>query len=189
MYRKHNIKAMLSELLSSEERIRLLRYVLTTSPVTVTGAARGAGVNKGLASRYLAILVEEGYLERAERDFYTVDGPKTRSLKAFLNIEILDDKVHLPDWAIGIGLYGSWSTGTNTSESDLDLWLLVEEIGPETQLSVSRLERDLSAAMGCEATILVLTIDKLAALRGEDLPFYVSLMREAKTLAGERLEP
>ncbi len=189
MYRKHNIQAMLSELLSSEERIRLLRYALTTAPVTVTEAARAVAVNKGLASRYLALLVEEGYLKRAGRDFYTIDDPKTRSLKAFLNIEALDDKVHLPDWAIGIGLYGSWATGTNASESDLDLWLLVEEIGPETELEVARLERDLSAAMGCEATILVLTMDKLAALREEDFPFYMSLMREAKTLAGESLEP
>ncbi|MDF0590859.1 helix-turn-helix domain-containing protein [Candidatus Methanocrinis natronophilus] len=164
---------MLSELLSSEERIRLLRYVLTTSPVTVTGAARGAGVNKGLASRYLALLVEEGYLERVGRDFCTVDGPKTRSLNTFLNIEALEKLVDLPDWAIGIGLYGSWSTGTNTSESDLDLWLLVDEIGPETDLEVARLDRDLSGAIGCEVTIQVLTRDKLAALREEDLPFYI----------------
>jgi hypothetical protein len=65
----------------------------------------------------------------------------------------------------------------------------VDEIGPETELSVSRLERDLSGAIGCEATVLILTRDKLAALREEDLPFYMSLMREAKTLAGERIEP
>jgi predicted nucleotidyltransferase len=180
---------MLSELLSSEERIRLLRYALTTSPVTVTEAAREAGVNKGLASRYLAILVEEGYLERDGRFFSVIDGAKTRSLKAFLNVAALEERVSLPEWAIGIGLYGSWSTGTNTSESDLDLWLLVEEIGPDTELEAARLERDLSAAIGCEVTILVLTRDKLAALRDDDLPFYMSLMREMKTLAGESLEP
>ena len=189
MYRKHHIKAMLSELLSSEERIRLLKYALTTSPATVTDASNECGVSKGLASRYFAILVEEGYLERDGRDFSWIDNPRTRSLKAFLNVEALEKQVDLPEWAIGIGLYGSWSTGTNTSESDLDLWLLVEEIGPETELEVARLERDLSASMGCEATILVLTIDKLAALREEDLPFYMSLIREAKTLAGESLEP
>ena len=189
MYRKHNIKVMLSELLSSEERIRLLRYALTTSPFTVTEAAREAGVNKGLASRYLAILVEEGYLERDGRDFSVIDGAKTRSLKAFLNVAALEERVSLPEWAIGIGLYGSWSTGTNTSESDLDLWLLVEEICPDTELEAARLERDLSAAIGCEVAILLLTRDKLASLREEDLPFYISLMREMKTLAGESLEP
>ena len=189
MYRKRNIKAMLSELLSSEERIWLLRYALTTSPVTVTEAARAAAVNKGLASRYLAILAGDGYLERDGRDFSWIDNPKTRSLKAFLNVEALYKKIALPEWAIGIGLYGSWSTGTNTSESDLDLWVLVEEISPETELEVARLERDLSAAMGCEVTILVLTRDKLASLREEDPPFYMSLMRETKTLEGESLEP
>ncbi|KUK43378.1 MAG: Nucleotidyltransferase/DNA-binding domain-containing protein [Methanothrix harundinacea] len=189
MYRKHNIKAMLSELLSSEERIRLLRYALITSPFTVTEAAREAGVNKGLASRYLAILVGEGYLEREGRDFSVIDGAKTRSLKAFLNVVALEERVSLPEWAIGIGLYGSWSAGTNTSESDLDLWLLVEEIGPDTELEAARLERDLSAAIGCEVTILLLTRDKLASLREEDLPFYIGLMRETKTLAGECLEP
>jgi predicted nucleotidyltransferase len=180
---------MLSELLSSEERIRLLRYALTTSPFTVTEAAREAGVNKGLASRYLALLVGEGYLERDGRDFFWIDNPKTRSLKAFLNVEALEKQFDLPDWAIGIGLYGSWATGTNTSESDLDLWLLVEEISPETDLEVARLERDLSAAIGSEVTILVLTREKLSVLREEDPPFYISLMRETKTLAGERLEP
>jgi predicted nucleotidyltransferase len=189
MNHKHNIKAMLSELLSSEERIRLLRYALTTSPFTVTEAARVAGVNKGLASRYLALLVGEGYLERDGRDFSVIDNPKTRSLKAFLNVVALEEWVSLPDWALGIGLYGSWSTGTNTSESDLDLWLLVENIGPDMELKAARLERDLSAAIGCEVTILVLTRDKLASLRDDDLPFYISLIRETKTLAGESLEP
>ncbi len=180
---------MLSELLSSEERIRLLRYALTTSPFTVTEAAREAEVNKGLASRYLALLVEESYLERDGRDFSWIDNPKTRSLKAFLNVVALEKRVSLPEWAIGIGLYGSWSTGTNTSESDLDLWLLVENIEPDTELEAARLERDLSAAIGCEVAILVLTMDKLASLREEDLPFYMSLMRETKTLEGESLEP
>ena len=189
MYRKHNIKAMLSELLSSEERIRLLRYALTTSPFTVTEAAIEARVNKGLASRYLAILVDEGYLERDGRFFSVIDNPKTRSLKAFLNVVALEKQFDLPEWAIGIGLYGSWATGTNTFESDLDLWLLVEEIGPDTELEAARLERDLSAAIGCEVTVLLLTRDKLTLLRGEDLPFYISLMRETKTLAGESLEP
>ncbi len=189
MYRKHNIKAMLSELLSSEERIRLLRYALTTSTVTVTEASREAGVSKGLASRYFAILVEEGYLERDGRDFSAIDNPKTRSLKAFLNVEALEKQVDLPDWASGIGLFGSWSTGTNTSESDLDLWVLVEEISPETELEVARLERDLSSSLGREVTILLLTMDKLTSLREEDLPFYMSLMRETKTLEGESLEP
>jgi len=179
---------MLSELLSSEERIRLLRYALTTSPFTVTEAAREARVNKGLASRYLAILVGEGYLERDGRDFSWIDNPKTRSLKAFLNVVALEKQFDLPDWAIGIGLYGSWATGTNTFESDLDLWLLVEEIGPDTELEVARLERDMSSAIGCEVTILLLTRDKLASLRDDDLPFYISLMRETKTLAGESLE-
>ena len=189
MYRKHNIKAMLSELLSSEERIRLLRYALTTSTVTVTEASREAGVSKGLASRYFAILVEEGYLERDGRDFSAIDNPKTRSLKAFLNVEALEKQVDLPDWASGIGLFGSWSTGTNTSESDLDLWVLVEEISPEMELEVARLERDLSSSLGREVTILLLTMDKLTSLREEDLPFYMSLMRETKTLEGESLEP
>jgi predicted nucleotidyltransferase len=189
MYRKHNIKAMLSELLSSEERIRLLRYVLTHSPARVSEAARETGVNKGLASRYLALLVEEGYLERDGRDFSWIDETKTRSLKAFLNVEALDKKIALPEWALGIGLYGSWATGTNTSESDLDLWLLVENIGPETELEVAKLERDLSPAIGCEVTILVLTHDKLVKLREDDPPFYMSLMRETRTLAGEGLEP
>jgi len=180
---------MLSELLSSEERIRLLRYALTTSTVTVTEASREAGVSKGLASRYFAILVEEGYLERDGRDFSAIDNPKTRSLKAFLNVEALEKQVDLPDWASGIGLFGSWSTGTNTSESDLDLWVLVEEISPETELEVARLERDLSSSLGREVTILLLTMDKLTSLREEDLPFYMSLMRETKTLEGESLEP
>ncbi len=185
---KHYIEAMLSELLSSEERIRLLRYVLTHSPARVSEAARETGVNKGLASRYLALLVKEGYLERTDRDFSWIDDSKTRSLKAFLNVEALEKQVFLPEWALGIGLYGSWASGTNTSESDL--WLLVENIGPETELAVAKLERDLGAAIGCEVTVLLLTRDKLAALRDDDPPFYMSLMRETKPLAGEEgLEP
>ena len=123
------------------------------------------------------------------REFSWIDDTKTRSLKAFLNVEALEREVSLPQWALGIGLYGSWSAGTNTSESDLDLWLLVGDIGPDTELAVAKMERILSAAVGCEVTIFILTQDKLIKLREDDPPFYHSLMRKTKTLAGESLEP
>ena len=135
-------------------------YVLYHAPCTVMEVAAGTGTSKGHVSRFLPFLVSRGLLARDGRRFHRVDGPFTRSVKVLLNLESLLPAVPLPDWADGIGVYGSWAEGTNTDESDLDLWVLAEGYPGEVQ--AGELIASVSAALGTEIHVLFLTREKLA---------------------------
>ena len=177
---------VLSGIFKTEDRVRVLRYVLYHSPCTVMQVAAATGTSKGHVSRFLPFLVSCGLLAREGRRFDWVDGPVTRSVKVLLNLERLDPVVPLPDWAEGIGMYGSWAEGTNTDESDLDLWVLAA--GYPGEVRVGELIASVTAALGTEAHLLFLTRQKLADLRTGDEPFYASLMRTSRVLRGHGLD-
>jgi predicted nucleotidyltransferase len=176
---------VLSGLFRTEERVRILRYVLYHSPCTVMEVAAATGTSKGHVSRFLPFLVSHGLLAREGRRFHWTDGPLTRSVKVLLNLEHLLPAVPLPGWAEGIGVYGSWAEGTNTDESDLDLWVLAA--GYPGDVKVGELTARITGAVGTEIHLLFLTGQKLADLRTGDETFYTSLMRTSLLLRGQGL--
>ena len=176
---------MLSGLFRTEDRIRILRYVLYHSPCTVMQVATATGTSKGLVSRFLPVLVSGGLLAREGRRFNWVDGPVTRSVKVLLNLERLEPAIPLPEWAGGIGVYGSWADGTNTDESDIDLWILVRRYPGDSE--AGKLRSGVAGALGIEAHLLFLTREKLADLKTGDEPFYASFRRTALLLRGNDL--
>ena len=94
----------------------------------------------------------------------------------------------LPEWAKGIGCYGSFAEGTNSIGSDLDLFVFVENYSGELELKTAKLERDTEKITGTETNILILTPGKLQDMQKNDTPFYNSLMRTAITLRGSGIE-
>jgi len=96
--------------------------------------------------------------------------------------------ISLPPWATGIGIYGSWADGTNTTESDLDLWILVAYYTPELEINAAELEQNLEADIHCEVNSLILTSEKLRQLKAEDQPFYSGLMKGKITMDGDNLD-
>jgi predicted nucleotidyltransferase len=183
---------MLTELFKTEERAKILRYVMFRSSFSVSEVSRAAGVNKGLVSRYLHILEKLGLLERDGRRYALLDGALPRVVRLLLNLEKLDlptlgmGPFDGPKGFKGLGLYGSWASGTNRLDSDLDVWISADSL-PE-ELGLSRLQRDLSLRAGTEVNLLVINQQKLAELKINDPPFYSSLIMNSLTIKGKPLE-
>jgi|GEM_PF-198603 len=175
-------ETMLSEIFRTEERIRILRHISLRQSATVGAVALAAGVSKGLASSYLNMLVSEGLLRRENRTFQRGDTPLWPAIKRLMNLDLLKDTIVLPEWARGIGIYGSWAGGTNTTESDLDLWVLVDTASPDTEIRAAELEGTIATHTHCEVNILIL--DRVRHLREHDRPFYTALITGHLTLGG-----
>ncbi len=60
---------MLTELFKTEERARVLRYVMFRSALSVAEVSRATGISKGLVSRYLRRLMEHGLLQKEGRRY------------------------------------------------------------------------------------------------------------------------
>ena len=108
--------------------------------------------------------------------------------KRLINITLLEASLSFPDWARGIGIYGSWARGTNTIESDLDLWIIVKNYHPDLEFTIAEFEHNLSNTLECEVHSLILTKEKLKNISKEDPPFYSRLMNDTITLMGENLD-
>ena len=177
---------MLTNLFKTEERERILACTLDRPACTVQEIADATGVTKGLVSRYLLSLAARGILVRRERTYHLQYTAMTRHLKQVLNIERMRSVITLPEWAFGIGLYGSFAQGTNTRESDCDLWARVPELPPE--LTVAAAEREWSKQLSAEVHVLVLTPEKIRALLENDKPFWQAFTRDAIVLEGTGYE-
>lgn len=177
---------MLIELFKTEERARILRYVMFRSSFNVAEVSRATGVTKGLVSRYLRLLEMHGLLQKEVREYSPHDRAFSRAVKLLLNLERIDLSTLSLGSVTGMGLYGSWARGTNHQESDLDVWIRADSLPPESDLA--RLQRDLNQQADCEVNLLVLTPEKLERLKREDKPFYNSLVMNSVTLKGEPIE-
>jgi predicted nucleotidyltransferase len=177
---------MLTELFKTEERARVLRYVMFRKSLRVAGVSRATGVTKGLVSRYMRLLMVHGLLQKEGREYSPHDGAHSRAIKLLLNLERIDLSALSLGSAKGLGLYGSWARGTNRQESDLDVWIRADSLPPESMLA--RLQQELSQQADSEVNLLVLTPEKLERLKREDKPFYNSLVLNSVMLKGESLE-
>jgi predicted nucleotidyltransferase len=177
---------MLTDLFKTEERVKILRYVMFRNAFSVAEVSRATGVTKGLVSRYLRCLMVLGLLQKKGRAYSPLDCAHSRTIKILLNLERINLSALTMDFAKSLGLYGSWASGTNNEDSDLDVWIRADSLPPESELA--RLQRELSQQTGVEANLLVLTPEKLERLKRDDSPFYNSLVMNSVTLEGETLE-
>jgi predicted nucleotidyltransferase len=173
----------LSALFRTTERITLLRSALTQQACTVQQIAGKTGISKGLASQYLALLEREGLLARKDRTYRVIPSARTAAIKRLLNIDLVTGVFKKPAWALGTGMYGSWAEGTNTEESDLDLWVFVKELPAGT--AVAEAERTVSRALSVEVHLLVLNWEKMDSMKKNDEPFHRLFTRHSITLKGE----
>lgn len=181
-------QSVLPSLFKSEDRIRILRFVSLNDTVSVHSVSNETGVSKGLASLYLNILVNYGLLSRSGRVFQKRNTDLWSVVKLLQNLDLLTQALRLPPWARGIGIYGSWARGTNTSESDLDIWVLVDNYDPEFEFRVAESDQDLSKLTNGPVHSLILTREKLAGIARSDQPFYANLIKDSITIEGESLE-
>ena len=173
----------LPALFRTGERITLLRTILAVPKCSVRQIASKTGLSKGLVSPYLALLEREGLLGKDERTYVLKLSPLTIAVKRLLNIDLITTAFAKPDWASGIGMYGSWAEGTNTEESDIDLWVYTKSL--PSGIMVAELEREVARKISAEVHVLVLTPEKVTGMKNNDEPFYRSFMNQSITLGGE----
>ncbi len=176
---------MLSYLFSTPERVKILKQVLFNDDLTNNEIAMRTGVNKGLISVYLRELVNKGLLIK--------NGSKYRSSKSSVSkqVKILINLITIGSWNIdttkilSMGIFGSWATGENTSQSDLDLWIMLKKID-------NRITGELLSAISrnsdIEPDLLVLTPEKWKMICENDPPFHTSITRNGIKIHGDDLE-
>ncbi len=162
------------KLLSTKERVKTLKLILyKTDYIRVVDVAKELRLSKGLVSKFFDILVKENVLKKFETKCMAIDNPHTRAIKIFLNIVSFDASLLKKfKFVKAAGLYGSLVKGTNTEESDIDLWIIIDKTNEE---NLARLTNQLKKKY-VSIKPLYLTKEKIETLKKEDAVFYHSLV-------------
>jgi len=176
----------INQLFSTRERIKILNHVIyKTGHLNVNKVAKNVELSKGLVSKYFKHLTREGILEKKDDSFLVQSSVNTRAVRILLNLNIFDTDLFKKHGFIkGAGIYGSNVKGTNTEDSDIDLWVVTEKISEE---ALAKLTGELKKNFG-DVRPLYLTKDKLELLRKEDPTFYHSLVFGSITIHGDDIE-
>lgn len=178
----------LPALISTKERERILDYLLKHPSVSINmrRIARELNLSPGQIHKYVTIMRNEGLVEADA----LVECPLTSALRLLLNTKRISDAdiVGLLRKRFikmkGVGIYGSWASGTNGEKSDLDVWI---KIGREPRdIEMARARRDIEKRIGVEADLVFATPQRLKNLREKSDAFYYSLYN-GKILWGEAL--
>ena len=175
---------MLSKLLSSEERLKVLEYILYRTSFKVTEVSKELKLSKGFVSEYLNLLYKKNLLDK-KNHYCLSKNPLINAIKLLLNINKIDvSKIKKP-YIEGIGLYGSWANGTNMYDSDLDIWIKTKNYPDENEMAY--LSKTLRQMTKNEVQLLVLTPQKIKQIKS-DKPFFSSLYYSSLILLGESIE-
>ncbi|MDV3103377.1 nucleotidyltransferase domain-containing protein [Thermococcus waiotapuensis] len=143
---------MIHRLASTENRERILEYILEIEEFGPEEVASALNLSKGLVSTYFRELIKLGIIHKRGRRFCLSKGPELKELKRFLNFWSLREAL-LPlkeDWMLALGVYGSFARGENGKTSDVDVWILVEDADPLTIMEFKeKLEKVLGGKLTC----------------------------------------
>ena len=173
--------------LSTKERFNTLARALEKEIISVEELAGELNLSKGFISQYLRILEEEGVLKRDGRMYAVKDTAVTRALKVLINTLMLSEILikHRKVWMEGLGFYGSFASGKNREDSDIDVWVRVTKHPGEKE--IARFEREISEETGKIVHVLVLTPERLERLKKDDIIFYCEL-KNSVVVWGEGIE-
>ena len=171
---------------STKERIKILNDIIyNTKYISVNKAAKNVKLSKGFVSKYFDSLVKEGILKRSKGKFLVQNNIMTKSIRIFLNLNMFDKEFFKKYKFIrSAGVYGSFTKGTNTEDSDIDLWILIEKT---TEDKLAKLTNNLKKVFG-NVKPLYLTEDKIKLLKNGDTTFYHSLIFGSIVVYGDGIE-
>lgn len=161
------------DIFSTKERIKILKAVIfSEQPISVNVVAARLKISKGLVSKYLDVLLNEGIAKKSNGKYLIVDSPITKGSKILLNIADIDVGIFKKfEFVESAGLYGSCAKGENTDDSDVDIWIKIKDVSDERAAS-------LNAQMNKKirnVKPLFLTTKKIEKMKKEDELFYHSL--------------
>ena len=176
----------INELLSTKERAKILEFIsYKRGQITVSEVAHSLKLSKGLVSKFFNILRSEKILKRTRNRFLVTDHVNTKTIKILLNLNRFDSEIFRKyRFVRAAGLYGSFVKGENTEESDIDLWVYIENTSDE---NIAKLTNELKRKNG-NVRPLYLTKEKVEILKKEDVTFYHSLAFGSITVYGDKIE-
>lgn len=138
---------------------------------------RRTGISEGSANNMLRKLSEVGILERNVKGrmvFYSLNlkNALSRQLKILFNVYSLNELVNkLKQYSKKIILFGSCSEGTDTDESDIDLFILTNDRGKITSEinAYQEIERQISP--------VIVNSTEFVELRKNDKPLYDRILK------------
>jgi predicted nucleotidyltransferase len=171
-------------LFSTNERLTILKTVIFKSEtISVNNIAHQLKLSKGLVSKYFDMLVKEGIARKSNGKVVINDTSLTKGLKILLNIYSIDTKLFKKyPFIKSVGLYGSCAKGENTEDSDVDIWVRVEEA---SEAGMASLTSQVSKAIK-NAKLLFLTDKKIEKIKEEDTLFYHSLAFGSIIIYGDK---
>ena len=184
---KYVIVIALHRLLSTRERLKILSVVLyKKDDISITNVSREAKVSKSLVSNFFKILLKEKILKKKGRKFMVNDTSRVKALKILFNLYGLNGNLFKKfNFVRGAGIYGSFLKGENDDESDIDMWILIDD--RVNQEEIARLSKELKRKYG-NVSPLYLTENKLKELKEKDKVFYYSLIFGSINIYGEKIE-
>ena len=160
--------------------IRILSFLLSDPLRQFHGReiARQLGVSAGAANQYLRRFRELGLLEMDKRGrtiLYRANlrNPASRQFKVLFNILALDDLLNdIKPFSDRIVLFGSCAEGTDTKDSDIDLFILSAE-PPVLQRRIGGYSQKIDRKI----TPIVVDSIEMAKMRIRDKPLYERISR------------
>lgn len=161
-------------LISTKEREAILKYIIyKTGPLSVTAVAGHLNVSKSLVSNLFSKLCREKVLVRKGSKYALRETTRLKALRLLFNLSSFDPSFFSAySYVRAAGMYGSWAKGTNTEESDLDLWVKVQNAD---SMKLAKLQSRILKRHK-DAKILFLDNEKLKELKSKNLMFYHSLV-------------
>ncbi len=173
----------------SRERERIVKYLMDnpTKNIRVRELAKALRISPAHVSRSLKLLRKDRVIMDNK---VNLSNPYTRALKILFNVKKLVDtgitEIFRRSGVSGAGVYGSWATGTNYEDSDLDIWIKVNKHPGE--IKIATISAEIRKILRVNVQILVLTPERLERLKKDDPVFYYSLVFGSIVLYGEAVE-
>ena len=178
----------IEKIFSTKERVNILKSILyLEKEFGVNEIARKLKLSKGLISKYFEILGKENILKKSKSKFHVTNNSLIKSLKIMFNIQKINPtafKTFKKHKVRTVGLYGSCAKGTNTENSDVDLWIKIDKLKEKKIIELaSEVRRKIE-----NAKILFFDDKKIKMLKKKDPLFYYSLYFGSVIIYGEENE-
>jgi hypothetical protein len=162
-------------LIPNEKRKAIFQYfLLHPSEIRhVRKTAAALSTAPSFVSSFVKRLENNGMVRNNALD---VSDMRVRAWSILFNMETLSPVINQLaklSGARGMGLYGSWAKGTNSADSDIDIWLLVDTM--PSSLIAAKVRDLITRKTGSNSSPLFITREKAQEMRSVDPYFYYSL--------------
>ena len=177
--------------LFNESTLKMLKLITLHDDLHVREIAERLGISPATVHYNITLLKKMGIIaERAVKNRKVVvlkrENIILKKLKSLINIyEFINHPAFKELERVGnVGIYGSFASGEDLPESDIDVWIYSEQ----QRISIIDLKpitRKIEKRFGKDVKILVLTNEKIKKLKENDPEFYYRLKLTSIFLNGD----